>query len=136
MLGAIIGDVVESRFEWHNLKSKEFALFAPACKPTDDSVMTLAVAQAILQYRNGESGLETAAVRCVQELGRRYPQCAARRGAFVSSAGSAGNSGAVKKAVSSSYSKVSDPAKGTASCCYDYDHSAGSDAGAGRNCTD
>lgn len=73
MLGAIIGDVVGSRFEWHNLKSKKFVLFTPACKPTDDSVMTLAVAQAILQYRAGESSLEDAAVQWMQELGRRYP---------------------------------------------------------------
>ena len=73
MLGAIIGDIVGSRFEWHNLKSKEFELFTSACKPTDDSVMTLAVAKAILQFRDGAENLSEAAVACMQELGRRYP---------------------------------------------------------------
>lgn len=48
MLGAIIGDIVGSRFEWHNIKSKEFELFTDRCFPTDDSIMTIAVAQALL----------------------------------------------------------------------------------------
>ena len=47
MLGAIIGDIVGSRFEWHNRKSKEFTFFHPACCPTDDTVMTLAVGRAL-----------------------------------------------------------------------------------------
>ena len=41
MLGAIIGDIVGSRFEWNNLKSKSFDLFTDKCGPTDDSSMTL-----------------------------------------------------------------------------------------------
>ena len=49
MLGAIIGDVSGSRFEWDNLKSKDFDLLTYRCHPTDDSNMTLAVAQSILQ---------------------------------------------------------------------------------------
>jgi len=49
MLGAIVGDVVGSRFEWDNLKSKEFELFKPPCHATDDSVMTIAVGAALLK---------------------------------------------------------------------------------------
>lgn len=48
MLGAIIGDIAGSRFEFHNHRSKEFVLFTPECRVTDDSIMTLAVAQAIM----------------------------------------------------------------------------------------
>ena len=48
MIGAIIGDIAGSRFEWHNHKSKEFELFTNRCGPTDDSIMTLAVAKAIM----------------------------------------------------------------------------------------
>ena len=48
MLGAIIGDIVGSRFEFHNHRSKDFALFVPSCFVTDDSIMTLAVAQALM----------------------------------------------------------------------------------------
>ena len=40
MLGAIIGDIVGSRFEWHNIKTKEFTLFSDDCCFTDDSVMS------------------------------------------------------------------------------------------------
>ena len=48
MLGAIIGDVIGSRFEWDNIKSKEFDLFNEECEPTDDSFMTLAIEEAIM----------------------------------------------------------------------------------------
>ena len=44
MLGAIIGDIVGSRYEFHNHLSKDFDLFAPSCTYTDDTVMTCAVA--------------------------------------------------------------------------------------------
>ena len=43
MYGAIIGDIVGSRFEFDNCKSKEFELFTNTCDYTDDTVMTLAV---------------------------------------------------------------------------------------------
>ena len=47
MIGAIIGDIVGSRFEWNNIKSKDFEFLTYKCFPTDDSVMTLALAQAL-----------------------------------------------------------------------------------------
>jgi ADP-ribosyl-[dinitrogen reductase] hydrolase len=49
MLGAIIGDIVGSRFEFNNRKSKDFELFAESCFATDDSIMTLAVAKTIME---------------------------------------------------------------------------------------
>ena len=48
MLGAIIGDVVGSRFEFNNIKTKKFDLFDKKCKVTDDSVMSVAVAEMCL----------------------------------------------------------------------------------------
>ena len=74
MIGAIIGDIVGSRFEWHNIKTKEFDFFTSRCRPTDDSVMTLAVAQAILNSGGDLDALEREAVSCMQALGRRYPR--------------------------------------------------------------
>ena len=50
MFGAIIGDIIGSRFEFDNCKSKEFELFTNTCDYTDDTVMTLAVAKALLLY--------------------------------------------------------------------------------------
>ncbi|MCL1879125.1 MAG: ADP-ribosylglycohydrolase family protein [Actinomycetia bacterium] len=87
MLGAIIGDIVGSRFEFHNLKSKDFELFSPDCFFTDDSVMTLAIAQAILDTVKAHGTLEpdnaehfyqqlaSAAVKNMQAFGRSYPSC-------------------------------------------------------------
>lgn len=43
MLGAIIGDISGSRFEWDNIKTKNFELLTDGCFPTDDSIMTLAI---------------------------------------------------------------------------------------------
>ena len=49
MIGALIGDIAGSRFEFANYRKKDFELFTPACAPTDDSIMSLAVARAILE---------------------------------------------------------------------------------------
>jgi len=75
MLGAIIGDIAGSRFEWANHKSKEFDLLTYKCSPTDDSVMTLALACAILDSKPDYSDLSGNAVKCMQALGRKYPDC-------------------------------------------------------------
>lgn len=55
MLGAIIGDVVGSVYEWNNIKTKDFELFKPNCFFTDDTVMTVAVANALLETREKQS---------------------------------------------------------------------------------
>ena len=73
MIGAIIGDIAGSRFEWRNIKRKDFEFFTNACEPTDDSIMTLAVAQAIMNCNGDYSRLENETVSCMQEYGRAYP---------------------------------------------------------------
>jgi len=75
MLGAIIGDIAGSRFEFHNHRSKEFDLFAKDCFVTDDSVMTLAVAKAILSCKGDWELLGNNTVKFMQSLGRKYPHC-------------------------------------------------------------
>ena len=75
MLGAIIGDIVGSRFEWDNHKSKNFDLFTLGCSPTDDSIMSLAVAKALLASKEDWSRLSENAVKYMQEIGRDYPNC-------------------------------------------------------------
>ena len=49
MLGAIIGDIVGSRFEFNNTHDADFEFFHNDCKVTDDSVMTVAVMAAMLE---------------------------------------------------------------------------------------
>lgn len=68
MLGAIIGDIVGSVYEFDNIKTKEFELFKPSCHFTDDTVMTCAVADAIM---NG--GSESDFIRSMKKYGRMYP---------------------------------------------------------------
>jgi ADP-ribosyl-[dinitrogen reductase] hydrolase len=48
MLGAIIGDIVGSVYEWDNIKTTDFPFFRKDCTFTDDSVLTAATAKAIL----------------------------------------------------------------------------------------
>lgn len=75
MIGAIIGDIVGSCFEWDNIKRKDFEFFTCNCVPTDDSIMTLALAQAILVSKPDHSDLSKNAVACMQAIGREYPDC-------------------------------------------------------------
>ena len=67
MLGAIIGDIVGSRFEFDEIPTDNFELFLdkPRCDYTDDSIMTIAVADAILNHRSYSEALH--------DWGRRYP---------------------------------------------------------------
>jgi len=48
MLGAITGDIVGSIYEWNNIKTKTFELFSPDCTFTDDTILTVALADTIL----------------------------------------------------------------------------------------
>lgn len=52
MLGAITGDIIGSVYEWNNIKTKDFVLFGAHSKFTDDSVLTIALANAILNNRD------------------------------------------------------------------------------------
>ena len=77
MTGAIIGDVVGSRFEFDNYKSKDFEMFHTECDFTDDSVMTLAIAKALTQHETitDYEAFKKELVQVMHEVGRRYPQC-------------------------------------------------------------
>ena len=80
MFGAVIGDIAGSRFEWNNIKTKDFELFAPRCSPTDDSIMTLAIARALLAggriliLDEATSALDPATEqRVLQQIASSYP---------------------------------------------------------------
>lgn len=70
MLGAIIGDIVGSTREWHNIKREDFELVPEGSRFTDDSVMTLAVAKWLM---DDPSHRTDTLVEIMQELGRKYP---------------------------------------------------------------
>lgn len=67
MLGAIIGDIVGSVYEWNRIKTKDFPFLTDVCFFTDDSVCTVAVADILL---HGLPPAET-----LQNWCRRYPDC-------------------------------------------------------------
>ena len=68
MLGAIIGDIVGSVYEFDNIKTKDFPLFREDCFFTDDTVMTCAVAEAVM---NG--GGKDDFIDAMKKYGRMYP---------------------------------------------------------------
>ena len=76
MIGAIIGDIVGSRFEFNNYRAKDFELFTSDCFFTDDSIMSLAIGKALLEAK-GESDatLEAKTIHYMQLIGRPYPHC-------------------------------------------------------------
>ena len=74
MIGAIAGDIIGSVYEHDPIKTKDFPLFHPQCRFTDDTVLTIAIAQAILEDRNY--------VKTVRKIGRKYPH-AGYGGSFI-----------------------------------------------------
>ena len=68
MLGALIGDIVGSVYEWNNIKTKDFPLFTNDCFFTDDSVMTIAVADALLNGGTADDFIDS-----MKQIGRLYP---------------------------------------------------------------
>ena len=75
MLGAIIGDIVGSRFEWDNHRDKAFELFTEDCFVTDDSIMTLAVGMALADCEGDYRLLSEKAVEWMRRIGQPYPDC-------------------------------------------------------------
>lgn len=77
LFGAIVGDIVGSRFEFHNIKSKEFELFTDRCDFTDDTVETIAVADAIIKSKKNSTNLYDETIKslvhfCNVHTGRGY----------------------------------------------------------------
>lgn len=65
MLGAIAGDIIGSVYEWFGIKTTEFPLFQQECDFTDDTVMTIATADSILN--------DVDYAQSYRMFGRRYP---------------------------------------------------------------
>ena len=66
MIGAVIGDIVGSIYEWDRIKTKDFPFFSSHCDFTDDSVCTVAVADILLH--------DLPPAETMQEWCRRYPR--------------------------------------------------------------
>lgn len=73
MYGAIIGDIVGSKYEFKNIKTKDFPFISRGCTFTDDTVMTVAVAKALLKSCEQELPFKPILVKEMQLMGQRYP---------------------------------------------------------------
>ena len=76
MYGAILGDIIGSPFEFdRGDKTKNFDLFSEGCGFTDDSVMTIAVGEALLAVgpKAAVKEIEDAVASNMQDWGKRYP---------------------------------------------------------------
>ena len=70
MIGAVIGDVVGSRFEFNNIKTKEFELISKESQFTDDTVLTIAVMDWLLHAETKDSA---SAAEYLKKWARKYP---------------------------------------------------------------
>ena len=70
ILGGIVGDIIGSTREWKNVKNENFELLPEGSCFTDDTVMTLAVAEWLM---TDPTHSEKTLIECMQRLGRKYP---------------------------------------------------------------
>ena len=74
MIGAIFGDIAGSVYEFSNTTDYNFEMLPEGSRPTDDTCMTLAVANALLDtYGKDDETIRKAVVTYMQAIGRRYP---------------------------------------------------------------
>ena len=84
MIGANIGDIVGSRFEFddNNIKTKEFEFFHEDCEWTDDSLMTVAVAAALMKWSDEGGDLRHIATKAMRDFAQVIT-CGGYGGRFV-----------------------------------------------------
>ena len=75
MYGALLGDMIGAPYEFdRGNKSKEFPLFCENSRFTDDSVMTIAVAEALLDSRFlDDDSIRAALIKSMRKWGKKYP---------------------------------------------------------------
>lgn len=73
MYGAVIGDIIGSTYEWHNVKHEDFELFPSGSRFTDDTVLTVAVADKILNQDKSSVGSRKSYALWYQQYYKRYP---------------------------------------------------------------
>lgn len=73
MLGAIIGDIAGSIYEFNNIKTEDFTPFEGKCFFTDDTVMTVAVADALMSGKRDPKKTEACMIKSMKKFGKSYP---------------------------------------------------------------
>ena len=70
MIGAIIGDIIGSKYEFNNIRYKKFKLFSEDCFATDDSIMTMAIMD---MYNKGYLDNKEKIIDTFKKWGNDYP---------------------------------------------------------------
>ena len=73
MYGAVIGDIAGSKYEFNSIKTKEFPFISDGCRFTDDTAMTVAVAESLIMALKTFLPFKTVFVKLMQTVGREYP---------------------------------------------------------------
>lgn len=75
MLGAILGDIIGSpyEFDYNNIKTTKFPLFSARSRFTDDTVMTIAVAEGLMKGWGNDADMEDEIIKSMQKWGKAYP---------------------------------------------------------------
>lgn len=75
MLGAILGDIIGSPYEFdcNNIKTMDFPLFSERSAFTDDTVLTLAVAEGLMNGYGDSAKTEAEIIKAMRKYGIRYP---------------------------------------------------------------
>jgi len=73
MLGAILGDIIGSPYEFRDMKSKDFTLFTDESRVTDDTMMTIAVAKGLMEGKREPVATAKAIQGAMQRIGRKHP---------------------------------------------------------------
>lgn len=73
MYGAVLGDIIGSTYEWHNVKSEDFNLFPANSTFTDDTVLSVAVAEKILKQEVSKINSRKSYALWYKQYYRRYP---------------------------------------------------------------
>ena len=71
--GAIIGDIVGSIYEFSNIKTKKFPFFPMNGYITDDSCMTIAVADALMKWKRDDGDLQQLTIQSMRQIGFKHP---------------------------------------------------------------
>ncbi len=73
MYGAVFGDIIGSAYELHNLKTEQFELFPAGSTFTDDTVMTIAVGEKLLNEHKSRCSDKKSYALWFKQYYRRYP---------------------------------------------------------------
>jgi ADP-ribosylglycohydrolase len=73
LLGCIIGDIVGSIYEFDNIKEKDFPFFQEECEFTDDTIISIAIADALMEYKRNGKDFKEECINKMKYWGNKYP---------------------------------------------------------------